>query len=425
MSLQFRGVDAVREGQFEARERLLQDMETQAREKTEAAEIENFKVKGLLSHMDQVVGNLRSQGGEERERLRLEHRRLEAMQASLDSERRVMHERFTAEMDQLKRKLAAAEEATQLDQATRREQQAEVAEQRRKLESDQKEFAVYVTTNVKAADRSAQQLKEEEARVLALRADVAQQQSALQQQKHDAADQLDRAAGWRQSIEHSQRELQLEREGLEDLARELQAMSDILVEKDNKFAMREQDIHSREQSLLTEKETIDAAYGVLQSKEKEVAQFHVHADQQRLAMQVLEATQRLQLALGTLQGGSSGSSGSGREKENVMQASLRASSGVGAAGAGAGGGGGARGGGQLEAAKGHRSPLHVGSRGSGNGSGTRGQVNFEKEIASAQQTMQMARGGVAKIAQTNNQRHNFLRNENDFLSKIHPNNRRI
>ena len=66
MSLQYRGVDAVREGQFEERERLLQDMEAQAREKAEAAEIENFKVKGLLSHMDQVVANLRNQGGEER-----------------------------------------------------------------------------------------------------------------------------------------------------------------------------------------------------------------------------------------------------------------------------------------------------------------------------------------------------------------------
>jgi hypothetical protein len=108
MSLQYRGIDAVREGQFEARERLLVDMETKARERAEAAESEGFKLKGLLNHMeqvwsdrvlcvyngvnrrvlwcmvcaylcmcvcvDQVVQNLRSQGGEERERLRMEHR---------------------------------------------------------------------------------------------------------------------------------------------------------------------------------------------------------------------------------------------------------------------------------------------------------------------------------------------------------------
>lgn len=54
MSLQYRGIDAVREGQFEARERLLVDMETKARERAEAAESEGYKLKGLLGHMEQV-----------------------------------------------------------------------------------------------------------------------------------------------------------------------------------------------------------------------------------------------------------------------------------------------------------------------------------------------------------------------------------
>jgi hypothetical protein len=54
MNLKYRGVDAVREGQYEARERLLIEMEQKAVERAEAAESEGFKLKGLLSHMEQV-----------------------------------------------------------------------------------------------------------------------------------------------------------------------------------------------------------------------------------------------------------------------------------------------------------------------------------------------------------------------------------
>lgn len=447
MSLQYRGVDAVREGQFEARERLLKDMETQAREKAEAAELESFKVKGLLSHMDQVVANLRNQGGEERERLRLEHRRLEAMQASLDSERRVIHERFNEEMQQMKRKLAAAEEVNRSDQAARSEQLAEVAEMKRKLEGDKKEFAVYVTTSVKAAERGAQHLKEEESRLLVLQEEIRQEQSLLNQRKAEAEDQLKHAADWNRSIQQAKHNIQCEREGLEDLAVELQAMSDVLVERDAKFAQREQDIQAREGLLQEEKSAIDAAYGMLQSKEKELSHFHLHADQQRMAMKQLEdemlerrvvvstrqrelakvqhedTTRRLQIALGSLQSGGdgggttadirkqssttfkpsagngqsngSGRAGAGREKENFnVQTAFPRSSG---------------GHSSLESAK--VSPIHMAGKSHFN-------ANFEEELASAQHTLQKARGGVAKISHTNQQRDAFLRSENEFVSKF-------
>jgi hypothetical protein len=55
MNLKYRGVDAVREGQYEARERLLVEMEQKAVERAEAAESEGYKLKGLLSHMEQVI----------------------------------------------------------------------------------------------------------------------------------------------------------------------------------------------------------------------------------------------------------------------------------------------------------------------------------------------------------------------------------
>ncbi len=57
MNLKYRGIDAVREGQYEARERLLTEMESKATERAELAEAEGFKLKGLLTHMEQVYSS--------------------------------------------------------------------------------------------------------------------------------------------------------------------------------------------------------------------------------------------------------------------------------------------------------------------------------------------------------------------------------
>jgi hypothetical protein len=122
-------------GQLEARERLLGEMESKARERVEAAEIESYRLKGrggekcsdfsliksllnsvtvtriissfispttisficfssfllsvsfillgLLVHMEHVASALRGQGGEETERLRQEHHRLQVMQVTV------------------------------------------------------------------------------------------------------------------------------------------------------------------------------------------------------------------------------------------------------------------------------------------------------------------------------------------------------
>ena len=84
-------------GQLEARERLLTDMEEKAREKVESAERESFRLKGLLMHMEHVAAGLRSQGSEEKERLRQEHARLQIMQKSLEGERSSVDARLTEE----------------------------------------------------------------------------------------------------------------------------------------------------------------------------------------------------------------------------------------------------------------------------------------------------------------------------------------
>lgn len=104
LSERYRTMDIVRQGQFEARERLIGDLEEHARERTVAAESESLRLKGMLAHMESVITNLRGQGNEEKERLRLEHGRLQAMQMSLESEKNVWQRMCTEENISLRAK---------------------------------------------------------------------------------------------------------------------------------------------------------------------------------------------------------------------------------------------------------------------------------------------------------------------------------
>lgn len=104
LNLKFRGLEAAREGQLEARERLISEMESSARLRAEAAEAESYRLKGLLMHMETVLGTLRSQGAEEKERLRQEHQRLEAMQMALEADRVALHKRSSDEMAVVKQR---------------------------------------------------------------------------------------------------------------------------------------------------------------------------------------------------------------------------------------------------------------------------------------------------------------------------------
>ena len=66
------------------------------------------------------------------------------MYSNLEAERRMLQERTTEELTEMKRKVALAEDKAHSDMRQRAEQQAELNEMKRKLEADRKEFAIYV-----------------------------------------------------------------------------------------------------------------------------------------------------------------------------------------------------------------------------------------------------------------------------------------
>ena len=89
---------------MEARERLLTDMEDKARERAELAEQEAYRLKGILSHMEHVVNNMRGQNSDEKDRLKQEHSRLAAAHKSLEADKLALQSRNAEELSAIKQR---------------------------------------------------------------------------------------------------------------------------------------------------------------------------------------------------------------------------------------------------------------------------------------------------------------------------------
>lgn len=160
-----KGVEAIREGQIDARERLLADMEEKARERADLAEAEGYRLKGILSHMEHVVNTLREQGSEEKERLRLEHSRIQARQLSFESEKTALQQRNMEELNYIKQRSKEVEiELLKLTQEKQAHYETQAAIQY-KLDSEKSEFAIYYNSKTKSLEIFEARLKEEEARL--------------------------------------------------------------------------------------------------------------------------------------------------------------------------------------------------------------------------------------------------------------------
>lgn len=179
----YRGLDAAKDGQMEARERLLAEMEEKARLRAETAEAEGYRLKGLLMHMEHVATSLRSQGSEEKERLRHEHQRLHSMQLALEAERHALQARCSEELSLLKTKMAETEAETQRLNNEKRLHSETVAGAQRALDSDRAEFAAYLMTHTRTAEATSERLAEEEARLSRVREELSRERTLLEQRK--------------------------------------------------------------------------------------------------------------------------------------------------------------------------------------------------------------------------------------------------
>ena len=221
----YRGLDAAKDGQMEARERLLAEMEDKARSRVDTAESESYRLKGLLMHMEHVAGTLRSQGGEEKERLRQEHQRLHSLQIALEAERNAFQLRVTEELQLLKKKMEEVEVETKRLNEDKREQLNKLTNERRALETDRAEFSTYVMNHTKGAEAAAEQFKDEERRILRLKDEVERDRVLLDQRKSAAAVDIQEADRIRSAVATSKEEVAREKAKLQQAVGELNSAS--------------------------------------------------------------------------------------------------------------------------------------------------------------------------------------------------------
>jgi hypothetical protein len=165
------------------RERLLAEMEEKARLRAETAEAEGYRLKGLLMHMEHVATSLRSQGSEEKERLRQEHQRLHSMQLAIEAERHAMQARLSEELALLKTRMGEADGEMQKLSHEKRQHAEAVAAAQRALDTDRAEFAAYLSSHSRTAEATAERLAEEEARLSRVREELSRERTLLEQRK--------------------------------------------------------------------------------------------------------------------------------------------------------------------------------------------------------------------------------------------------
>lgn len=227
----YRGLDAAKDGQMEARERLLSEMEDKARTRVDSAEAESYRLKGLLMHMEHVAGSLRGQGGEEKERLRQEHQRLHSLQLTLDAERNAFQVRVTEELSLLKKKMEECEGETRRLNEEKRSQMDRLADERRELDGDKTEFSSYVISHTKHAEATAAQFRDEEKRLTRIKEELERDRLLLEQRKSAAAADIHEADRIRNAVNASKEEIAREKAKLQQAVSELNTASQSLAQQ--------------------------------------------------------------------------------------------------------------------------------------------------------------------------------------------------
>lgn len=138
-------------------------------------------------HMEQMMSTMRAQTGEDKDRLRMEHIRLQSIQTALESDRAAFQRRVEDETVEISRKskelhIEALRVAEEKRLALR-----DVEEERFRLEEAKSEFATRVTASTRAVESSVARLKDEEARLTAIKEELQKERIIFQQRKEAAS----------------------------------------------------------------------------------------------------------------------------------------------------------------------------------------------------------------------------------------------
>ena len=284
LNIRYKGAELIKEGQLEARERLIRDMEEKARERADSAEAEAFRLKGLLMHMEQMVTTLRSQSSEDKDRLRMEHVRLQSMQTSLENDKATFNRRMEEESESIHRKLQELQHESRRVSEERRASLKEVADDRARVEEQKIDFTNHVASSTRAVETGVGRLREEEKRLTALRADLHRERLVFEQHRETALTELREVETRGKTLALSNDDLGREKNALQQAAREVQFASENIKRRDEELERWDTELQQRESALQKRLHDVQKSSYELQRRQADIETLNNVLSTQQLAL---------------------------------------------------------------------------------------------------------------------------------------------
>lgn len=295
-----RNVEMMREGQFEAREKMLIEMEEKARERAEAAEAEGYKLKGILQHMQQMVDTLRSQGLEDKQRLVQEHQRIKALQDSLEQDKKNFYQRCSEETQMLKvRSQDVEREVLQWNQE-KVVQLESINTARRKVENERTELQAYLQAQKLNLENLESTVREEEKRLQRQREEFHQEKYAFEQRKLQASRDLEEADEMKRLLNNAAKKLHHELDAVAVQSQKLQMDQEELMQAQQELIRQREALELREQTLREGLLDMRQAATALTTQELQVQSAMRQLEQRRKDLDSLDrdiATRRVSQAV--------------------------------------------------------------------------------------------------------------------------------
>ncbi|GMH61416.1 hypothetical protein TrRE_jg2634 [Triparma retinervis] len=276
--------EAGRESQMEARERLLGEMEKNAKESMERSESQAARLQGSVGSIEDVMRALRNQNIEERERLKGEHKRLESLQESLMTERKMFLEANQEERSKIADRWAAFEvekRKMEEDLSIRRE---EIDRGRAALERERAEFSRLQAEASRAAEAQVEDMGMEEKRLGEARQMLIRDVSVFEQRQEAAKAEIMNAEQTRLDIDKVRAKLDEDSLRFQDMQEELHRLAQQVHEKgaeaESKMGEAER---IRMEGLAAQKQAL-AAKQSLDVEKLRIAEERRKADDERVAI---------------------------------------------------------------------------------------------------------------------------------------------
>jgi len=223
--------ESGRESQMEARERLLGELERNARESMERSESQAARLQGSVGSIEDVMRALRNQNIEERERLKGEHKRLESLQESLMTERKMFLESNQEERSKIVDRWAAFEvekRKMEEDLSIRRE---EIDRNRATFGRERTEFARLQAEASRAAEAQVEDMGMEEKRLGEARQTLIRDVSLFEQRQEAAKAGIFNAEQTRLELDKVRAKLDEDTRRFQDMGEEIHRLGQQVHEK--------------------------------------------------------------------------------------------------------------------------------------------------------------------------------------------------